>query len=70
MEQSCHVEAVVQLAQIHEAKHHMNVTLEMDELDIISSGIKIIIEKMKKFLEKEHGLQVRNLFIAQVKRKC
>jgi len=39
----------------------MNVTLEMDELDIISSGIKIIIEKMKKFLEKEHGLQVRNL---------
>ena len=39
-----HVETVVLLSQLHEAKHHMNVTLDMDELDITSAEGKATYE--------------------------
>lgn len=34
---SVHVETVCLLSKLHEAKHHVNVTLDMDELDITSA---------------------------------
>ena len=57
------VETVCLLSKLHEAKHHVNATLEMDELDLTSAEIK-------EYVLKEHGLKVSNLYISQVKRKC
>lgn len=65
-----HVETVCLLSKLHEAKHHLDVTLEMDELDVTSAESKATYEEIKEYVLKEHGLQVSNLYIAQVKRKC
>lgn len=65
-----HVETVCLLSKLHEAKHHVNVTLEMDELDITSAESKATYEEIKDYILDKHGLQVTNLYIAQVKRKC
>ncbi len=32
-----HVETVCLLSKLHEAKHHVNVRLDMDELDLTSA---------------------------------
>ena len=68
--QSVHVETVCLLSKLHEAKHHVNVTLDMDELDITSAESKATYEEIKDYVLEKHGLQVTNLYIAQVKRKC
>ena len=34
---SCHVETVCLLSKLHEAKHHVNVTLDMDEMDLTAA---------------------------------
>ena len=51
-------------------KHHVNVTLGMDELDLTSAEKKATYEEIKDYVLDKHGLQVTNLYIAQVKRKC
>ena len=67
---STHVETVCLLSKLHEAKHHVNVTLEMDELDVTSVESKATYEEIKEYMLEKHGLRVTNLYIAQVKRKC
>ena len=67
---SSHVESVCLLSKLHEAKHHVNVTLDMDELDITSAESKATYEEIKDYVLEKHGLQVTNLYIAQVKRRC
>ena len=34
---STHVETVCLLSKLHEAKHHVNVTLDMDEMDLTAA---------------------------------
>ena len=65
-----HVETVCLLSKLHEAKHYVNVTFDMDELDITSAESKATYEEIKDYVLEKHGLQVTNLYIAQVKRKC
>ncbi len=65
-----HVETVCLLSKHHEAKHHVNVILEMDELDVTSVESKATYEEIKEYVLEKHGLRVTNLYIAQVKRKC
>ena len=65
-----HVETVCLLSKLHEAKHHVNVILEMDELDVTSVESKATYEEIKEYVLEKHGLRVTNLYIAQVKRKC
>ena len=36
-QQTFHVETVCLLSKLHEAKHHVNVRLDMDELDLTSA---------------------------------
>ncbi len=43
-----HVETVCLLSKLHEAKHHVNVTLEMDELDVTSVESKATYEEIKR----------------------
>ncbi len=65
-----HVETVCLLSKLHEAKHHVKVTLDMDELDLTSAEKKATYEEIKEYVREKHGLQVSHLYIAQVKRKC
>lgn len=69
--QTVHVETVCLLSKLHEAKHHVNVRLDMDEMDITSAESKATYEEIKKYVaEHNDGMKVSNLYIAQVKRKC
>lgn len=65
-----HVETVCLLSKLHGAKHHVNVTLEMDELDLTAAESKATYEEIKKYVaEHNAGMKVSNLYIAQVKQK-
>ena len=67
---SGHVETVCRLSKLHEAKHHVNVTLDMDELDLTSAESKATYEEIKTYVaERNDGMKVSNLYIAQVKAK-
>ena len=58
------------MSKLHEAKHHVNVTLNMDELDITSAESKATYEEIKSYVaEHNDGMKVSNLYIAQVKAK-
>ena len=64
------VETVCLLSKLHEAKHHVNVRLDMDELDITSAESKATYEEIKTYVaEHNDGMKVSNLYIAQVKAK-
>ena len=66
-----HVETVCLLSKLHEAKHHVNVRLDMDEMDLTAAESKATYEEIKKYVaEYNDGMKVSNLYIAQVKRKC
>ena len=69
--QSVHVETVCLLSKLREAKRHVSVTLDMDEMDLISAESKATYEEIKKYVaEHNGGMKVSSLNIAQVKRKC
>ena len=69
--ETVHVETVCLLSKLHEAKHHVNVKLDMDEMDITSAESKATYEEIKKYVaEHNDGMKVTNLYIAQVKKKC
>ena len=68
---SVHVETVCLLSKLHEAKHHVSVKLDMDELDLTASESKATYEEIKKYVAEHYdGMKVTNLYIAQVMRKC
>ena len=68
--QTEHVETVCLLSKLHEAKHHVNVRLDMDELDLTSAESKATYEEIKAYVaEHNDGMKVSNLYIAQVKAK-
>ena len=65
-----HVETVCLLSKLHEAKHHVNVRLDMDELDLTFAESKATYEEIKAYVaEHNDGMKVSNLYIAQVKAK-
>ena len=58
------------MSKLHEAKHHVNVRLDMDELDVTSAESKATYEEIKSYVaEHNDGMKVSNLYIAQVKAK-
>ena len=69
--ETVHVETVCLLSKLHEAKHHVSVKLDMDELDLTASESKATYEEIKKYVAEHYdGMKVTNLYIAQVMRKC
>ena len=65
-----HVETVCLLSKLHEAKHHVNVRLDMDEMDLTAAESKATYEEIKAYVaEHNDGMKVSNLYIAQVKAK-
>ena len=67
---STHTETVCLLSKLHEAKHHVNVKLDMDEMDLTAAESKATYEEIKKYVaEHNDGMKVSNLYIAQIKQK-
>ena len=67
--QTMHVETVCLLSKLHEAKHHINVKVDMDELDLTSSEAKATYKEIEEWVQDKYGFHVTNLNIAQVKQK-
>ena len=63
------VETVCLLSKLH-ANQHIEVELQMDELDLTAAESKATYEEIKEYVLKQSGLKVSNLYIAQVKQKC
>ena len=64
-----HVETVCLLSKLHSEKH-IEVELQMDELDLTAAESKATYEEIKDYVLEHTGLKVSSLYIAQVKEKC
>ncbi len=64
-----HVETVCLLSKLHEAKHHINVKVDMDELELTSAEAKATYKEIQDWVQEKYGFHVTNLNIAQVKQK-
>ena len=62
-------EAVILLSKLH-SKHHIEVELNMDELDLTAAESKATYQEIKDYVKEKTGLNVTPLYIAQVKQKC
>ena len=65
-----HVETVCLLSKLSGSKNTIDVKVDMDELDVTSAETKATYEEIKAYVLEQTGLQVSNLYIAQVKREC
>ena len=63
-----HVETVVLLSKLN-TKQHIEVELNLDELDLTSAESKATYDEIKAYVLEKHGLKVSSLYISQVKRK-
>lgn len=68
-QQTEHVETVVLLSKLN-TKQHIEVELNLDELDLTSAESKATYDEIKAYVLEKHGLKVSSLYISQVKRKC
>ena len=66
---SCHVETVVLLSKLN-TKQHIEVELNLDELDLTAAESKATYDEIKAYVLEKYGLKVSSLYISQVKRKC
>ena len=66
---TAHVETVVLLSKLN-TKQHIEVELNLDELDLTSAESKATCDEIKAYVLEKHGLKVSSLYISQVKRKC
>ena len=66
---TAHVETVVLLSKLN-TKQHIEVELNLDELDLTAAESKATYDEIKAYVLEKHGLKVSSLYISQVKRKC
>ena len=57
------------LSKLH-SDQHIEVELQMDELDLTAAESKATYEEIKDYVLEHTGLKVSSLYIAQVKEKC
>ncbi len=63
-----HVETVCLLSKLH-ADQHIEVELNLDEMDLTTAESKATYDEIKEYVLENTGLKVSQLYIAQVKRK-
>ncbi len=63
-----HVETVCLLSKLH-ADQHIEVELNLDEMDLTTAESKATYDEIKEYVFENTGLKVSQLYIAQVKRK-
>lgn len=61
-----HVETVVQLVR-KKPDTYIDITVDMDELDLTSSEAKATYDEIKDYIFDKHSVKVSSLYIAQVK---
>lgn len=44
--------------------------MNLDEMDLTAAESKVTYKEIREYVKEKTGLQVSNLYIAQVKRKC
>ncbi len=64
-----HVETVCLLSKL-ESRPHIEVKLNMSELDLTKAEKKATYQEIKDYVMEHTGLRVSSLYIAQVKEKC
>ncbi len=64
-----HVETVCLLSKLH-TKQHIEVEIDLDELDATSAETKATYDEIKAWVWEHHHLKVSSLYISQVKHKC
>ena len=64
-----HIETVCALSKL-DIHQKITVDLKMDELDVTAAENKATYEEIREYVKEHTGLNVSNLYIAQVKRKC
>ena len=64
-----HVETCALLTKLSDTKHHVDVTINMSELDSTKSETKATYNEIRDWVQDNYGCHVTNLNIAQVKRK-
>ena len=64
-----HVETVCLLSKL-QTKQHIEIKLDMDELDLTDAEKKATYQEIKDYVLEHSGLKVSSLYIAQVKQKC
>ena len=67
--QTAHVETVCLLSKLN-VKHHIEVEITMDELDLTAAESKATYDEIKAYVLEKFGFKVSQLYIAQIKRKC
>ena len=66
---TAHIETVVLLSKLN-TKQHIEVELNLDELDLTAAESKATYDEIKAYVLEKYGLKVSSLYISQVKRKC
>ena len=66
---TANIETVCLLSKL-DVEHHIEVEIDLDELDLTAAESKATYEEIKGYVKENMGLHVSNLYIAQVKRKC
>ena len=66
---SLHIETVCALSKL-DVYQKITVNLKMDELDVTAAETKATYEEIREYVKEHTGLNVSDLYIAQVKRKC
>ena len=64
-----HIETVCALSKL-DIYQKITVDLKMDELDVTAAETKATYEEIREYVKEHTGLNVSDLYIAQVKRKC
>ncbi len=57
------------MSKLH-AGHHIEVEVNLDEMDLTAAESKATYEEIKEYVREHTGLKVSNLYIAQLKREC
>ncbi len=63
-----HIETVVKLVR-KKPDAYIDITVDMDELDLTASEAKATYQKIKDYIFEKHNVKVSSLYIAQVKQK-
>ena len=63
------VETVALLSKIKKSTYHIDIDLDMNELDVTKAETKATYEEIKAYVLEHTGLKVSYLYIAQVKAK-
>ena len=69
IEQSSHVETVVQLVRKN-PDTHIDFEISLDEFDLTAAESKATYQEIKDYVFDKYGLKVSTLYISQVKSKC